>query len=110
MTNDYLSILFIKIRCVFIFNGAFLRVLKRNRHYILTLQESKRLKQDDDSSSSSANKVVESDNFTEQNVADLMKFGFARDKCIAELRESNGDVTKATAALLAKSLKGPTGK
>ena len=105
MTNDYLSILFIKIRCVF--NGAFLRVLKRNRHYIFTLQESKRLKQDD---SSSANKVVESDNFTEQNVADLMKFGFARDKCLAELRESNGDVTKATAALLAKSLKGPTGK
>ena len=72
------------------------------------MQESKRLKQDS-TSASSATEVSESDNFTEQNVTDLMKFGFARDKCIAELRANNGDVTKATAALLAKSLKGPSG-
>ena len=77
------------------------------------MKESKRLKQDGDaststsSSSPSASQVAASDNFTEQNVADLMKFGFAREQCIAELRESGGDVTKATAALLAKSLKAP---
>ena len=83
-------------------------------------QESKRLKQDSaasaaastsTSTSASADKpataVVESDPFTEQNVTDLMKYGFPRDKCIAELRESGGDTTKATAALFAKSLKGP---
>ncbi len=33
-----------------------------------------------------------------------MSYGFPRDKCIEELRNSNGDVTQATAALFAKSL------
>lgn len=76
---------------------------------IVAPQESKRLKQDSTASASSATEVVESDKFSEQTVTDLMKFGFPRDKVIAELREYNGDVTKATAALLAKSLKGPSG-
>jgi hypothetical protein len=34
-----------------------------------------------------------------------MQYGFARDKCIEELRSKNGDMTQATAALFAKSLK-----
>lgn len=83
--------------------------MSEERQMQQALQESKRLKQDSTASASSATEVVESDKFSEQTVTDLMKFGFPRDKVIAELREYNGDVTKATAALLAKSLKGPSG-
>ena len=100
-------------------SGAFLwnklQLFRNSKIYnlhgdIVIFQESKRLKQDGGASTSSSTQVAASDNFTEQNVSDLMKFGFAREQCIAELRESGGDVTKATAALLAKSLKGPQGK
>jgi len=84
--------------------------MSEERQMQQAISESKRLKQDGGASTSSSTQVAASDNFTEQNVADLMKFGFAREQCIAELRESGGDVTKATAALLAKSLKGPQGK
>merc|ERR1719229_755709 len=83
--------------------------MSEERQMQQAISESKRLKQDGGASSSST-QVAASDNFTEQNVADLMKFGFAREQCIAELRKVGGDVTKATAALLAKALKGPQGK
>ena len=49
--------------------------------------------------------VMPDDKFTEENVTALMKYGFPREKCIEELRDKNGDVTQATAALFAKSLK-----
>lgn len=49
--------------------------------------------------------LLPQDKFTEANVQTLMGYGFARDKCIEELRANNGDVTQATAALFAKSLK-----
>merc|ERR1711892_991563 len=47
------------------------------------------------------------DKFTEENVQNLMSYGFPRDKCIEELKASNGDVTQATAALFAKSIRTP---
>lgn len=49
--------------------------------------------------------VLPTDKFTEENVQALIKYGFSRDKVIEELRDKNGDVTQATAALFAKSLK-----
>jgi DNA damage-inducible protein 1 len=45
------------------------------------------------------------DNFSENDVADLIKLGFNRPNVIAELRAASGNKTKATAALFAKSLK-----
>ncbi len=45
------------------------------------------------------------DKFTEDNIKELMKYGFDRDKCIEELRRFDGDMKQATAALFAKSLK-----
>lgn len=57
--------------------------------------DSKRLKTD----------VQAEDKFTEENVQTLIKYGFPREKCLEELRNNNGDLTKATAALFAKSLK-----
>lgn len=47
------------------------------------------------------------DKFTEENVQNLMSYGFPRDKVIEELKASNGDVTQATAALFAKSIRTP---
>jgi hypothetical protein len=44
-------------------------------------------------------------NFPESTIAELTGMGFERDKVIAELRNFNGDKTKAMAALFAKSLK-----
>ena len=52
------------------------------------------------------NKDIKSDDkFSEADVQTLMAYGFPRDKCIEELRNQNGDVTQATAALFAKSIK-----
>merc|ERR1712141_699708 len=52
------------------------------------------------------NKDIKSDDkFSEADVQTLMAYGFPRDKCIEELRAQNGDVTQATAALFAKSIK-----
>ena len=47
------------------------------------------------------------DKFSEADVQNLMVYGFPRDKCIEELKASNGDVTQATAALFAKSIRTP---
>ena len=47
------------------------------------------------------------DKFSDVDVQNLMVYGFPRDKCIEELRASNGDATKATAALFAKSIRTP---
>lgn len=49
--------------------------------------------------------ILAEDKFTEEHVQALMAYGFPRDKCIEELRAQNGDVTQATAALFAKSIK-----
>jgi hypothetical protein len=49
--------------------------------------------------------ILSDDKFTEADVQTLMAYGFPRDKSIQELRTQNGDVTQATAALFAKSLK-----
>merc|ERR1711963_159709 len=49
--------------------------------------------------------ILSSDKFSEGDVQTLMAYGFPRDKCIEELRAQNGDVTQATAALFAKSIK-----
>ena len=49
--------------------------------------------------------LMPTDNFTEKEISDLLKLGFPRVNVIAELRAASGDVTKATAALFAKSLK-----
>lgn len=57
--------------------------------------DSKRMKTD----------IKAEDKFTEENVQALIKYGFPREKCLEELRNNDGDVTKATAALFAKSLK-----
>ncbi|CAO1436662.1 unnamed protein product [Diamesa hyperborea] len=49
-------------------------------------------------------RILPSDNFTEQDVGELMKNGFQRARVIEELRHFNGDKTKALATLFAKSL------
>ena len=49
--------------------------------------------------------ILSDDKFSEGDVQTLMAYGFPRDKCIEELRAQNGDVTQATAALFAKSIK-----
>lgn len=51
--------------------------------------------------------ILPEDKFSEADVQTLMAYGFPRDKCIEELRTSNGDVTLATAALFAKSIRTP---
>jgi DNA damage-inducible protein 1 len=48
-------------------------------------------------------RVLPTDKFTENDVADLMKNGFKRPDVIGELRKFNGDKTQALAALFAKS-------
>uniref|UniRef100_U5EW96 Putative dna damage inducible protein n=1 Tax=Corethrella appendiculata TaxID=1370023 RepID=U5EW96_9DIPT len=49
--------------------------------------------------------ILPSDKFSEKDVTDLIALGFTRENVIKELREFNGNKTKATAALFAKSLK-----
>lgn len=56
------------------------------------------------SSTVDLNRILPSDNFTEQDVNELMKNGFQRARVIEELRHFNGDKTKALATLFAKSL------
>ena len=56
-------------------------------------------------SGSSSNRVLPTDKFTENDVADLMKNGFQRAQCIEELRKFGGDKKNALASLFAKSLK-----
>ena len=53
------------------------------------------------------NDILPQDKFSEANVQNLMTYGFPRDRCIEELKASNGDVTQATAALFAKSIRVP---
>ena len=72
--------------------------------------ESKRHKGEDTSSAASGStststEVVAGDKFTEDDVKKLVGYGFERAKVLEELRAQNGDVTQATAALFAKSLK-----
>ena len=57
------------------------------------------------SSTSSTSDIKPDDKFTEENVKELMKYQFSREDCIKELRNNNGDMTQATAALFAKSIK-----
>ncbi|KAG1714250.1 Protein DDI1 2 [Nymphon striatum] len=59
----------------------------------------------DASSSSSTSEIPSSDKFTDQDVNKLQSMGFERSKVLEELRKANGDTTKATAALFAKSFK-----
>lgn len=49
--------------------------------------------------------ILPNDQFTETDVAEIVKNGFPRDRVIAELRTANGNKTQALAALFAKSLK-----
>ncbi len=73
------------------------------------IEESKRLKTSNSpgpgGSHSDSTEVKPSDNFTEENVQTLVKYGFSREKCIEELRLHDGNMKNATAALFAKSLK-----
>lgn len=48
-------------------------------------------------------RILPTDKFTENDVADLMKNGFKRNDVVGELRKFNGDKTQALAALFAKS-------
>ena len=57
------------------------------------------------SSSDNRDRVLPTDKFNENDVAELMKNGFNRSRCIEELRNSKGNKTQALAALFAKSLK-----
>lgn len=49
--------------------------------------------------------ILPTDQFTESDVAEIVKNGFPRERAIAELRTANGNKTQALAALFAKSLK-----
>lgn len=49
--------------------------------------------------------ILPTDQFTETDVAEIVKNGFPRERVIAELRSANGNKTQALAALFAKSLK-----
>jgi len=51
------------------------------------------------------NAIQSSDKFQEKQVLDIVSMGFQRQQVIEELRKFNGDVTQATAALFAKSIK-----
>ena len=51
--------------------------------------------------------ILPENKFSEADVQNLMVYGFPRNKCIEELRASNGDATKATAALFEKSIRTP---
>ena len=62
-------------------------------------------KSKEETSAASSKRLRPDDKFTEENVKELMKYGFERDKCVEELRNANGDMKQATAALFAKSLK-----
>ncbi|XP_023158649.1 protein DDI1 homolog 2 isoform X2 [Ceratitis capitata] len=48
--------------------------------------------------------ISPNDSFTENDVTELVNFGYKRQDVIAELRRHNGDKLQATAALIAKSL------
>ncbi|CAH1728700.1 unnamed protein product [Chironomus riparius] len=50
-------------------------------------------------------RILPTDNFNENDIADLMKNGFDRSRCIEELRNFKGNKTQALASLFAKSLK-----
>merc|ERR550519_1007003 len=49
--------------------------------------------------------ILPSDKFTENDVQNMIKMGFARDRSIEELRKFNGDINQAVAAMFAKSLR-----
>lgn len=49
--------------------------------------------------------ILSTDNFSENDVVELMRNGFDRARCIEELRNFKGNKTQALAALFAKSLK-----
>jgi len=55
--------------------------------------------------SDNKDRILPTDNFTENDVADLTKNGFDRSRCIEELRNFKGNKNQALAALFAKSLK-----
>lgn len=57
------------------------------------------------STSSDKNRILPTDKFTENDIAELMKNGFDRALCIQEMRKFNGNKTQALASLFAKSLK-----
>lgn len=48
--------------------------------------------------------ILPSDKFSENDVQNMIKMGFARDRSIEELRKFNGDINQAVAAMFAKSL------
>ena len=56
-------------------------------------------------SSNSLNSTASSDNFSENDISDIVKLGFKRDDVITELRRNNGNKNQAIAGLIAKTLK-----
>merc|ERR1711874_397341 len=48
--------------------------------------------------------LLPTDTFTEQDIQNMVKMGFPRDRSIEELRKFNGDVNQAVAGMFAKSL------
>lgn len=48
--------------------------------------------------------ILPTDKFTENDVQNMIKMGFPRERSIEELRKTNGDINQAVAAMFAKSL------
>lgn len=48
--------------------------------------------------------ILPTDKFTENDVQNMIKMGFLRERSIEELRKTNGDINQAVAAMFAKSL------
>lgn len=55
--------------------------------------------------SDNSDRILSTDKFSENDVAELVKNGFQRPNVIQELRKFNGDKTQALASLFAKSLR-----
>lgn len=55
-------------------------------------------------SGSSSAAMAGSADVKESDVANMMAMGFSRESCVQELRNNNGDVNLAIAAIFAKSL------
>lgn len=84
-------------------------IMKESRKTAEELDLQKAIKQsirenDGAGSSAIATPVTSAAPISENDVADLMTMGFPREQVVEELRRFDGDKTKATAALFAKSL------
>nr|ACO10983.1 DDI1 homolog 2 [Caligus rogercresseyi] len=69
------------------------------------VQEALKRSVEEDNKRQKTDDLKPEDKFTEEDIQTLIGYGFPRDKAIEAMRKSKGDLTQATAALFAGSLK-----